>query len=250
MAHGPKTTTDGPAHCDYFLLQNAFPSPFTRIRRTMTALLVRILRTFSGCTNISPGHSVSILTAFDFLYTSISRRIRSKIQSDVCPRVGWDVRVVIPSSQKSWIGSYPDFGVERPCFNFSPPRQERPISSTTSSVAISTILEILVRCLLLMWMRGKRYSIHNVEPSDGLGEFSDFPRALKEGEIGEWILLDGVSPSILISPAPSKTTDRPRPRALISRSTTYTLARSTLWYVVVCSLFPLCYTQAPHSKSS
>lgn len=34
-----------------------------------------------------------------------------------------------------------------------------------------------------------------VSPSDGQGEISESPRALKEGEIGEWILLDGVSPS-------------------------------------------------------
>ena len=44
-------------------------------------------------------------------------------------------------------------------------------------------------------MRHEKDSALTLEPSDGAGEFSDFPRALKEGEIGEWILLDGVSPS-------------------------------------------------------
>jgi hypothetical protein len=47
--------------------------------------------------------------------------------------------------------------------------------------------------------------------SDGLGESSDSPRALKEGEIGEWILLDGVSPGSRSSSAPSKNDNRQTP---------------------------------------
>ena len=120
-----------------------------------------------------------------------------------------------------------------PYFNYSPPRQERPISSRKSSADVSTILEILVRSTTYAECGIKRFNC-NIEPSDGLGEFSDSPRALKEGEIGEWILLDGVSPSALTSPAPLKTTDRPQPHVLISHSTIYTLARSTFWYA--CSL--------------
>lgn len=42
----------------------------------------------------------------------------------------------------------------------------------------------------------------NLFTQDGLlAETSDSPRPLKEGEIGEWILLDGVSPSTRASPA-------------------------------------------------
>jgi len=67
--------------------------------------------------------------------------------------LGWDVRVVIPSSQKSWIGK---------------------------AYQIKDII------------RGRFY--YPRDP-DGLGEFSDVPRALKEGEIGEWILLDGTPAS-------------------------------------------------------
>lgn len=63
--------------------------------------------------------------------------------------LGWDVRVVIPSSQKSWIG--------------------------------------------------KAYQIKDVingifyypQDPDGSGETSEFSRSLKEGELAEWILLDG-----------------------------------------------------------
>ena len=57
---------------------------------------------------------------------------------------------------------------------------------------------------------GKAYNAYNcgvansVITQDGLlGETSDSPRPLKEGEIGEWILLDGVSPSTQVSPASS-----------------------------------------------
>ncbi|KAI0307830.1 sure-like protein [Multifurca ochricompacta] len=63
--------------------------------------------------------------------------------------LGWDVRVVIPSSQKSWIGK------------------------------AYQIKDIIL---------GRFY--YPRDP-DGLGETSDSSRALKEGEIGEWILLDG-----------------------------------------------------------
>jgi len=50
---------------------------------------------------------------------------------------------------------------------------------------------------------GKAYLLNEVirgrfyypRDPDGLGEFSDSPRALKEGEIGEWILLDGTPAS-------------------------------------------------------
>ncbi|KAI0274667.1 survival protein sure-like phosphatase/nucleotidase [Gloeopeniophorella convolvens] len=63
-------------------------------------------------------------------------------------QLGWDVRVVIPSSQKSWIGK---------------------------AYQIKDII------------RGRFY----YPREDGLGETSDSPRPLKEGEVAEWILLDG-----------------------------------------------------------
>ncbi|KAL4243544.1 putative tubulin-tyrosine ligase [Abortiporus biennis] len=62
--------------------------------------------------------------------------------------LGWDVRVVVPSSQKSWIGK------------------------------AHQIHEII---------KGKYY--YPKDP-DGAGEVSVAPRPLKEGEIGEWVLLD------------------------------------------------------------
>ncbi|KAN0128388.1 sure-like protein [Lactarius tabidus] len=67
--------------------------------------------------------------------------------------LGWDVRVVIPSSQKSWIGK---------------------------AYLINDII------------RGRFY--YPRDP-DGSGETSDSSRALKEGEIGEWILIDGTPAS-------------------------------------------------------
>ncbi|KAH8999000.1 sure-like protein [Lactarius hatsudake] len=67
--------------------------------------------------------------------------------------LGWDVRVVIPSSQKSWIGK---------------------------AYQIKDIV------------RGRFY--YPREP-DGSGETSDSSRPLKEGEIGEWILIDGTPAS-------------------------------------------------------
>ncbi|VDC01989.1 unnamed protein product [Peniophora sp. CBMAI 1063] len=67
--------------------------------------------------------------------------------------LGWDVKVVIPSSQKSWIG--------------------------------------------------KAYQIHDTiqgnyfypKLPDGEGEVSETSRPLKEGELGEWVLLDGTPAS-------------------------------------------------------
>jgi tubulin--tyrosine ligase len=86
---------------------------------------------------------------------------------------------------------------------------------------------------------GRGLKIQLLYALDGLGEFSDFPRDLKEGEIGEWILLDGVSPGSRSSCALSKTTtDRHQRRAPMSRCTTYTLARSTFWYVAVVGALP------------
>ncbi|KAI9445169.1 sure-like protein [Lactarius indigo] len=67
--------------------------------------------------------------------------------------LGWDVRVVIPSSQKSWIGK---------------------------AYHIKDIV------------RGRFY--YPRDP-DGSGETSDSSRPLKEGEIGEWILIDGTPAS-------------------------------------------------------
>ncbi|KAI0001999.1 sure-like protein [Russula vinacea] len=67
--------------------------------------------------------------------------------------LGWDVRVVIPSSQKSWIGK---------------------------AYHLNEIIH------------GRFY--YPRDP-DGLGETSDAPRALKDGEIGEWTLLDGTPAS-------------------------------------------------------
>ncbi|KAA1471470.1 sure-like protein [Dentipellis sp. KUC8613] len=63
--------------------------------------------------------------------------------------LGWDVKVVIPSTQKSWIG------------------KAYHIKDT---------------------IRGKYY--YPRDP-DGLGEITEASRPLKEGEIAEWILLDG-----------------------------------------------------------
>ncbi|KAJ8702629.1 hypothetical protein PTI98_001330 [Pleurotus ostreatus] len=62
---------------------------------------------------------------------------------------GWDVKVVIPSSQKSWIGK------------------------------AYHITEIT---------KGRYY--YPREP-DGMGEISEISRPLKDGEVAEWILLDG-----------------------------------------------------------
>ncbi|KAF8591830.1 sure-like protein [Ramaria rubella] len=63
--------------------------------------------------------------------------------------LGWDVKVVVPSSQKSWIGK------------------------------AYHIKEIV---------KGRFY--YPKQP-DGLGETSDSSRPLRDGEIAEWILLDG-----------------------------------------------------------
>ncbi|KAI9508756.1 sure-like protein [Russula earlei] len=63
--------------------------------------------------------------------------------------LGWNVRVVIPNSQKSWIGK---------------------------AYQIKDIIQ------------GHFY--YPRDP-DGMGEISDTSRALKEGEIAEWILLNG-----------------------------------------------------------
>ncbi|KAH7100252.1 sure-like protein [Auriculariales sp. MPI-PUGE-AT-0066] len=63
--------------------------------------------------------------------------------------LGWEVRVVVPSSQKSWIGK---------AFHI---KDE---------------------------VKGRYY--YPKEP-DGLGETSDTSRPLREGEVAEWILLDG-----------------------------------------------------------
>ncbi|KIO25778.1 hypothetical protein M407DRAFT_207567 [Tulasnella calospora MUT 4182] len=63
--------------------------------------------------------------------------------------LGWDVKVVVPSSQKSWIGK---------------------------AYQIKDII------------KGAYYY---PKAPDGKGETSEFPRPLKEGEVGEWILLDG-----------------------------------------------------------
>ncbi|TBU65049.1 survival protein sure-like phosphatase/nucleotidase [Dichomitus squalens] len=63
--------------------------------------------------------------------------------------LGWDVRVVIPSSQKSWIGK---------------------------AYHIKDIIT------------GRYY--YPRDP-DGEGEISETSRPLKDGEVGEWVLLDG-----------------------------------------------------------
>ncbi|KAF9459924.1 survival protein sure-like phosphatase/nucleotidase [Collybia nuda] len=63
-------------------------------------------------------------------------------------QLGWDVKVVIPSSQKSWIGK---------AFHIK--------EITTGS--------------------------YFYPKEDGQGEISNVPRILREGEIAEWILLDG-----------------------------------------------------------
>jgi hypothetical protein len=78
-------------------------------------------------------------------------------------------------------------------------------------------------------------NINVVKPKDGTGEISDTPRALREGEIGEWILLNGVSPGLssMICVHSQTTTDRRQRRVLISDCTIYILARSTSWYVVL-----------------
>jgi len=62
--------------------------------------------------------------------------------------LGWDVKVVIPSTQKSWIGK------------------------------AYHIMDVV---------KGRYYY---PKGEDGQGEISPSPRTLKEGEIGEWILLD------------------------------------------------------------
>ncbi|PCH33616.1 sure-like protein [Wolfiporia cocos MD-104 SS10] len=70
--------------------------------------------------------------------------------------LGWDVKVVIPSSQKSWIGkAYQIKDIINGRFYY--PRDDD-----------------------IMWL-----------PIDGLGETSEYPRSLQEGEVAEWILLDG-----------------------------------------------------------
>lgn len=92
-------------------------------------------------------------------------------------------------SRDPWLPKVMDwFVTSRIYFRRSPPRQERRTRSETSSAELSTIPAILVSfdnaC--------KTWGIKR--PKDGLGETSDSPRALKDGEVGEWILLDGVSP--------------------------------------------------------
>jgi len=67
--------------------------------------------------------------------------------------LGWDVKVVLPSTQKSWIGK---------------------------AYQINDII------------KGRYYYPKGM---DGQGETSPSPRSLKEGEIGEWILLDATPAS-------------------------------------------------------
>ncbi|KAF9651382.1 sure-like protein [Thelephora ganbajun] len=67
--------------------------------------------------------------------------------------LGWDVKVVIPSTQKSWIGK---------------------------AYHIQDII------------KGRYYY---PKGADGQGETSPSPRSLREGEIGEWILLDATPAS-------------------------------------------------------
>ncbi|CAE6452334.1 unnamed protein product [Rhizoctonia solani] len=63
-------------------------------------------------------------------------------------KFGWDVRVVLPASQKSWIGK---------------------------AHAIHDAV----------------YGYYFYPKGDGTGERRDVPRLLEDGEVGEWILLDG-----------------------------------------------------------
>ncbi|KZT52837.1 sure-like protein [Calocera cornea HHB12733] len=79
--------------------------------------------------------------------------------------LGWDVKVVLPASQKSWIGkAYVIKDVIKGKYYY--PRE--PGTSVRSSDATFRLTVI----------------------TDGMGEHSDASRPLKDGEVAEWILLE------------------------------------------------------------
>ncbi|KAG8951591.1 hypothetical protein FRC04_005878 [Tulasnella sp. 424] len=82
---------------------------------------------------------------------------------------GWDVKVVIPSSQKSWIGK---------AYQIKDIIKGAPKKIATYETAFSNPFLI----------QGRYYY---PRAPDGKGETSEFSRPLKEGEVGEWVLLDG-----------------------------------------------------------
>ncbi|KAJ7293600.1 sure-like protein [Mycena rebaudengoi] len=76
--------------------------------------------------------------------------------------LGWDVKVIIPSTQKSWIGL----------------------------LAFWLVSEILLTAVDLREITKGRY-FYPAGPDGLTGETSEISRPLKAGEVAEWILLDG-----------------------------------------------------------
>jgi tubulin---tyrosine ligase len=89
------------------------------------------------------------------------------------------VKVVVPNSQKSWISSaYEITRTIEGCYYY--PRD--PGQSAAQA-------------------QGRTRCVNSSAATDGTGESSPTSRPLKEGEVGEWILLNGVrecSPIITI----------------------------------------------------
>ncbi|CAE6486189.1 unnamed protein product [Rhizoctonia solani] len=75
-------------------------------------------------------------------------------------KLGWDVRVVIPASQKSWIGGWLGLVMDR-----ANPQQ------------------YVIRDVI--------HGQYFYPKEDGTGEKCDKPRPLEDGEVGEWVLLEG-----------------------------------------------------------
>ena len=100
---------------------------------------------------------------------------------------GWDVKVVIPSTQKSWIGAQQGHLNPRAVVDFDSVRQGIPDRGHREG---PILLSQGHRCV----DPGDPLScgFQNPDP-DGQGETSPSPRSLREGELGEWILLDAVS---------------------------------------------------------
>ncbi|KAF9505013.1 hypothetical protein BS47DRAFT_1368373 [Hydnum rufescens UP504] len=91
---------------------------------------------------------------------------------------GFDVKVVIPSSQKSWIG----------LSNLHVPITERePVEANFPP------LVPLDKAFHIKEKITGRYYYPRQHPSDLKPETSHVSRPLKEGELGQWILLDGAS---------------------------------------------------------
>lgn len=105
--------------------------------------------------------------------------------------------------------------------------QGRHIISRISSLGDTTTPETLVcSCAHCQVM-----SVYELA-SDGFGETSEKSRSLKEGEVAEWVLLDGVSDlGVYVVSVSSQSFLRRQLRAQTSGFITSTMGRSTCWWV-------------------